>query len=139
MADSREPYVWNELSLYVWQGGTSALLAFAENVEVDIEDTYEKFLYHTTGTDFGSRSQYVLTDRNCEMRVGRLFAGASLLLLMDSGVNISAVAPLISQADQATAQFTLYSARISQYQNVGREGQLWRDAVTIRAPDFSGI
>lgn len=139
MADSREPYVWNELQFFMWQGGSSAVLAFAENVEVNVDDTYQKFLYMPTGTDFGGRSEYVLTDRNVRMSVGRLFAGSQMYLLMDSAVNISATMPLISNADQATAQFTLYSARINHYQNVGREGQLWREGITIIAPDISGI
>ena len=139
MADSREPFVWSEMTLYLWQGGTSALLAFAENVEMSVDDSYQKFLYQTTGVRFGSRSEYVLTDRNARVTVGRLYAGASLLDLMESGVNISAVVPLINNADQVTAQFTLYSARISHYQNVGRAANLWRDSVTIIAPDFSGI
>lgn len=139
MAESREPMVWNELSFFLWNGASSALLAFAENVEVAVDDSYQKFLYLPTATDFGNRSEYVLTDRNVRMTVGRLFAGSQMYLLMDSAVNISATMPLISNADQVTAQFTLYSARINHWQNVGREGQLWRESVNVIAPDISGI
>lgn len=139
MADSREPYVWNEMTFYLWNGASSGVLAFAENVEASVDDSYQKFLYPTTGVAFGGRTEYVLTDRNARITVGRLYAGGSVLALMGSGVNISATLPMVSNADQATAQFTVYSARISHWQNVGREGNLWRESVMIMAPDYSGI
>ncbi len=139
MADSREPYAWPELSLFVWQGGSSAVAVFAENVEVTVDDEYKKYLYMTTGVSYGGRSEYVPTDRNVRMTVGRLYAGNSLLQLMNSGVNISAVATLYTPADGVSARFILWSARIPHYQAAGREGALWRDSINLIAPDISGV
>lgn len=139
MADSREVYAWPELSLFVWQGASSAQLAYAESIDLTVDDSYQKFLFMTTGVDYQSRSQFVETDRNVRMNVGRLYAGASLFQLMDSAVNISAVMTNYNTADNVSAQFILYSARIPSYQLAGREGQLWRDSISIIAPNVSGL
>lgn len=114
-------------------------VVFAENVELTVDDSYQKFLYMTTGTPFGQRAHYSPTDRNVQMQVGRLFAGMELLNAMTANVNLSAVAHYDAPADGVPTEFVLYSARIPHYQAVGREGQIWRDNVTVIAPDISGL
>lgn len=129
------------MSLFVFNatGGASAVMAYAQDVTLTFDQTYQKFLFMTTGVDFMSRSQDVLVDQNVKMEIGRLYAGVDLFQLMDSAVNISAMPVLVSNADQVTGTFSLYSARIEHYQFRGREKELFSDSITIRAPDISGV
>ena len=135
MADGREVYAWPELRLFLFSGATSALAAFAESVEVTVEDPHRKFLYSTTGVGFAARSELVHTDRNVRMNVGALYAGQSLSNL--SGVNISATVNLTGV--DVTATFILWSARRTNFQLQGRDGGLWRQTISLIAPDISGL
>jgi hypothetical protein len=139
MANSREPFAWPELTLYVWGVGDSAAMSWAESVELDVDDAYRKFLYMTTGVGFQTRTQHLRTDRNVTLRIGRLFAGEFLLNIMNSAVNLSAVTHFaaLAPAEQVESEFVLYSARVTHFQAVGRHAEIWRENVTIIAPGIN--
>ena len=139
MADSREVFAFPELSFFCWNGASSGLLAYAQSVEVTVDIAYQRYLLMITGTPYADRTRYVETDSTVRMAASRMYAGASTFQLMNSGVNISAVAQLVNGADGATAKFILWSARITQYQMAARDGSVLTESVQLIAPDVSGL
>lgn len=139
MADSREVFAWPELSLYVWTGGSSAILAYAEDVQLQVSRSLTKYLYMTTGVGYASRSQYVETNKEVSLTLGRLYAGAGLYGMLASGANISATLNLSGGADGVTSVFTLWSAQIPDFSLQGAEGNIFKEKLKLIAPDCSGV
>jgi ABC-type Na+ transport system ATPase subunit NatA len=139
MADSREVFAWPELALYVWTGNASAIMAYAESVELSVSRALTKFLYPTTGVGYAGRSQYVETNKTVAMTIGTLYAGAGLYGMLASGANISATVSLSTLADGSTSVFTLWSAQMPDFSLQGGEGAVFKQKVKIIAPDCSGL
>ena len=141
MSDSREVFSWMEGLLYLWNGATSGIAAYAESIEVSVEDNYQKRVFFTaTGVSFGNKTHFLgPTNREVRMTIGKLYAGNSTLQLMQSAVNISAVESFNCSADGVTAKWIIWSARIPSYQANGREGGVWREQIRLIAPDVSGV
>lgn len=139
VADSREVYAWPEATLYLYAGTASGIFAWAENIELSFSRDIKKYTFMTTGVPYGARVQMVQTEQNVEMTIGRLFAGPSLWQLFNSGVNISATVNFSAGADGASSTFAVYSAQANSYRLQGRDAGVWRDNITLIAPDISGL
>lgn len=135
MPDSREVFAWPEAKLYLWSGASSGIPAFAESIDITVEDPHKKFLYPTTGVGFGARTEFVQTDRTVRVNIGSLYAGQSIVNL--SGVNISATINL-SGVD-ITATHILWSARMTNWQLQGRKDGIFRQTVSLVAADISAV
>jgi hypothetical protein len=139
MADSRETYAFPEMTLYVWTGTGSALVAYAQDVELQISRSIKKFLFPTTAVGYASRSQFVETDKNVSLSIGTFYAGASLYGMLASGANISATINLSAPADGASSVFTVWSAQMPDFDLQGSEGNIWKQKVKLISPDCSGL
>lgn len=142
MANSIEVYSWPECTLYAYTGATSAVIAYAESVDLQVTRTLHKFLFPITGVGYAARTQYVEEDKNVTMTLGVMYAGASFYALLasgNSGVNISATVNLVGGADGATSTFTLWSAQMPDFTLQGSDGAIWKQKLKIISPDLSGI
>ncbi len=139
MSDSRESYSFPELTLFCWTGNSSAVIAFADNVQLSIARALTKYLYMTTGVGYAGRSQFVETNKTVTMTIGTFYAGASLYGILASGANVSATLNLSTVADGASSIFTLWSAQLTDFGLQGSEGQVFKQSVKIQAPDISGL
>lgn len=139
MADSREVYSWPELTLYCFTGTSSAIMAYAESVDLSVSRSLTKFLYPTTGVGYAARSQFVETNKTVALTIGKLYAGVSLYGMLQSGVNISATVNLSAPADGASSTLIIWSAQHSDFNLQGGEGAVFKEKVKLMAPDISGI
>ncbi len=139
MADSREPFAWREALLYCYTGNSSAIVAYAENLELQVTRSITKFLYPTTGVGYAARTQYVETDKNVTLNIGALFAGQSFYAMLQSGANISATVNFLTSADGASSTFIIWSAQMPDFGLQGTEGGIWKQKIKIIGPDCSGI
>lgn len=139
MANSVETYAFPEMTLYAWTGASSALVAYADSVDVQVSRSLSKFLYPITGVGYAARTQYVETDKSVTVTVGTLYAGASLYGMLASGANISATVNFIGAADSVTSTFTIWSGQMPDFQLQAQDGQIVKQKVKIIAPDCSGL
>lgn len=139
MANSIETYAFPELTLYVWTGASSGLIAYADSVDVQVSRTIQKFLYPITGVGYAARTQYVETDKSVTLSLGVLYAGASVYGMLASGANISATVNFIGAADGVTSTFTVWSAQMPDWSLSVGDGQIAKQKVKLIAPDISGV
>lgn len=139
MANSIETYAFPELTLYVWTGASSALIAYADSVDVQVSRTLQKFLYPTTGVGYADRTQYVETDKSVTISIGTLYAGAVVYGMLASGANISATVNFIGAADGVTSTFTVWSAQMPDWSLSVGDGQIAKQKVKLISPDISGV
>lgn len=133
--DANEVFAWPEMSLYLWNAGASALIPSVENVSLSYEKEIEKYLFDGTATPYAARSRYVEKGQNVQLTIGAMFAGASIMQLMKSGVNISGVVSMVNGMGQATAEFVVRSARAPLWQLDDNAGAIWRQQIRLVAAD----
>jgi hypothetical protein len=139
MADSKEVFSWPEAALFVWNGTGSGVLAYAQDVDLQVSRSISKYLFMTTGVGYAARTKYVETDKNVSLTLGALYAGASLYGMLASGANISATVNFSAPADGASSMFTIWSAQMPDFQLQGSDGGIWKEKVKLQSPDLSGL
>jgi hypothetical protein len=140
MADSIESFAYPETTLYAWTGNTSALVAYAQNINLTVERTLMRKVWFTaTGVSYGKKTLFVQTDKKVSMSIGAMYAGNSFYKMLASGANISATLNMYASADDIESTITLQSAQMESFSLKGAEGSVWQQDIRIIAPDMTMV
>lgn len=140
MPITAEVFAYPEGSLRVFPaGGPSSVLLYIENVKGRVEWEYIKYKNQLTG-GFAARTHFQLADKNVTVNFGQLFYENSNFLAANSATAFNAVIGFSAAGGKPnTAEFQIWSAVFTEYGIEGREGDLFRTTVGMRAADISGV
>ncbi len=135
-----EVFAWPEMALYVFPaGGASAIMTYCENIDLTVKLDFIKFKNQLTGS-FASRTHFQLADKDVTFNFGQMYSDNATFFAMNSATAFNARAVFSAAGGIAsTAQLQIWSAVFTDFKLGGREGDLFRASVGMRAADISGI
>ena len=90
---SAEVFAWPECAIYVFPaGGPSAIMAYAEQVQANVDWTWHKFKNQLTGS-FAARTNFVLVDKAVNVSFGQLFYDNTTFLQANSATAFNTGSP----------------------------------------------
>ena len=130
-----EVYSWPEASISVWTANhvpvSSALLAFAENLNVSLNYGWENKQTLTRYDDYS-------TGRMASLTVGLLYTKDTYVQQLADLMTAVHIKCLHSSVN-GTAGVVLYSGRIDTVSLVGNEGQVFRYTLSYHSNRWSGF
>jgi hypothetical protein len=140
MAATAEVFAWNEASIYLFPaGGSSAVMAFGEDVQVNVAWGFLKFKNQQTGS-FAARTNFTLADKDVTMSIGQLYYAADTFTQANSATAFNCKLVFSAAGGiRQTGEFGIWSAVFTDFSVQGQEGAIFRARVQMRAADISGV